>query len=315
MDPAVYLAGITESLSPPVTKRMVVVFAADHGVVKEGVSRYPHEVTCQMVRNFVNGGAAINAISRAVGAKVTVVNMGTVDDLDDLVSAGKIFSRRIGAGTRNMVVGPAMTMEDAVASIEAGIAVALELSGCTDIFATGEMGIGNTTPSSALTAVLTNQPIEKVTGKGTGLEEAEFHHKIEVIKKALDVNKPDPEDPLDVLAKVGGFEIGGIAGLVLGGASLRKPVLLDGLISKAGGLLAHALCQISAQYMIASHQSVEQGHAFALQHLGKIPLLDLDLRLGEGTGAALAMPLVEASVRILTEVATFAEAAVSHAMG
>jgi len=315
MDLAVDLAGITKSLSPTVARRTIVIFAGDHGVVEEGVSKYPQEVTLQMVRNFVNGGAAINAISRAVGAEVKVVDMGTVGDLTDLVRAGKILFRRIRSGTRNMAAGPAMTREEAVASIEAGIAVAFELGESTDIFATGEMGIGNTTPSSAITALLTNQPVEKVTGRGTGLGETEFHQKIEVIKTALSVNKPDVDDPLDILAKVGGFEIGGIAGLVLGAASLSKPVILDGFISTAGGLLANAMCEVSAQYMIASHRSVEQGHSFALSHLGKAPLLDLDLRLGEGTGAALAMPLIEASMRILTEVATFEEAAVSNGLG
>uniref|UniRef100_A0A7C4ETQ9 Nicotinate-nucleotide--dimethylbenzimidazole phosphoribosyltransferase n=1 Tax=Desulfomonile tiedjei TaxID=2358 RepID=A0A7C4ETQ9_9BACT len=315
MDLAVDLAGMTKSMAPPVARRSVVVFAGDHGVVKEGVSKYPQEVTCQMVRNFVNGGAGINAISRVVGAKVIVVDMGTAAPLDDLVKEGKVLSRRIGPGTKNMAAGPAMTREEALASVEAGIGVALKLADDTDIFATGEMGIGNTTPSSAITAVLTKQPAAKVTGRGTGLEEPEFHHKIEVIERALALNKPCADDPLDVLAKVGGFEIGGIAGLILGAASLRKPVLLDGFISTAGGLVAHALCQSSAEFMIASHRSVEQGHSFALSHLGKTPLLDLDLRLGEGTGAALAMSLVEASVRILTEVATFEEAAVSGALG
>ncbi len=315
MDLAVDLAGMTESMSPPVARRSVVVFAGDHGVVKEGVSKYPQEVTCQMVRNFVNGGAGINAMSRVVGAKVVVVDMGTAEPLDDLVRGDKILAHRIGPGTKNMAVGPAMTREEAVASVEAGIGVALKLAEHTDIFATGEMGIGNTTASSAITAVLTNQPVKQVTGRGTGLEETELLHKIEVIERALSLNKPNADDPLDVLAKVGGFEIGGIAGLILGAASLRKPVLLDGFISTAGGLLAHALCKLSAEFMIASHRSVEQGHAFALSHLGKSPLLDLDLRLGEGTGAALAMALVEASVRILTEVATFEEAAVSGALG
>ncbi len=314
MDLAVELAAMTKSLSPPVSKRSVVIFAADHGVVREGVSKYPQEVTCQMVRNFVNGGAAINAISRAVDATVTVVDMGTVGDLDELALQGKIWSRRIAAGTKNMAVGPAMTKEEAIASLETGIDVALQLAGSTDIFATGEMGIGNTTPSSAITAVVTNQPPENVTGRGTGIGEAEFHHKIHVIRTALRVNRPDAEDPLDILAKVGGFEIGAIAGLILGAAFLRKPIILDGFISTAGGLLAHGLCKVSAQYMIAAHRSVEQGHSVALSHLGKAPLLDLDLRLGEGTGAALAMPIVEASVRTLTEVATFHEAAVSEAV-
>ena len=189
----------------------------------------------------------------------------------------------------------------------------MQLGPATDLFGTGDMGIGNTTPSSAIVAVLTGAPVAQVTGRGTGINETERLHKIEVIKKALAVNRPDPKDALDVLAKVGGFEIGGIAGLILGAAAQRKPVLVDGFISTAGALLAHALAPQSAAYMIAAHRSVEQGHRLALELLRKQPLLDLDLRLGEGTGAALAMNLVEAAVRILTEVATFEEAAVSEA--
>jgi len=313
MDLALDLAGITGSTSPAVQKRTVVTMAADHGVVADGVSKYPQEVTCQMVRNFVNGGAGINALARVVGAKVVVVDMGVAGDITDLVSSGAVLSRKIAPGTKNICRGPAMTREEALRSIEAGIGVALDLGGSTDIFGTGDMGIGNTTPSSAIVAVITGRPPEEVTGRGTGIDDQQFRHKISVIEKVLSVNRPDPADAMDVLAKLGGFEIGGIAGLILGAASMRKPVLIDGFISTAGALIAHGLAPVTADYMIAAHRSVEQGHAAALDRLGKKPLLDLDMRLGEGTGAAVAMALVEAAFRILTEVATFEEAAVSTA--
>jgi len=313
MDLAIDLAGMTASFHPAFEKRMVVIMAGDHGVVAEGVSKYPQEVTCQMVRNFIQGGAGINAISRAVDSRVSVVDMGVAGELSDLVSSGAIISRRIGNGTDNMASGPAMSIEQAVESLETGISLALEMTKNVDIFGTGEMGIGNTTPSSAITAVITGRAPAEVTGRGTGLEEAEFAKKIALIETSLAVNKPVTSDPVDLLAKVGGFEIGGIAGFVLGAASVRKPVIIDGFISTAGALVAHALCPTSSEYMIAGHRSLEPGHQHALAWLKKAPLLDLDLRLGEGTGAALAMPLVEAAVRILTEVATFEEAAVSTA--
>jgi nicotinate-nucleotide--dimethylbenzimidazole phosphoribosyltransferase len=313
MDLAIDLAGIAGSVKPPIQRRVVVTMAGDHGVVAEGVSKYPQEVTCQMVYNFVNGGAGINALARVAAAKVQVIDMGVAGDLSDLANKGLIVSKRIAPGTENMAKGPAMTREDAVRSIEAGVQVANELGDTTDLFGTGEMGIGNTTPSSAIVAAITGRPVADVTGRGTGIDDSQFDHKIAVIEKCLEVNKPDPKDALDVLAKVGGFEIGGIAGLILGAASMRKPVLIDGFISTAGALIAQGLAPVSAEYMIAAHRSVEQGHRVALDHLKKQPLLDLDLRLGEGTGAALAMTLVEAAVRILTEVATFEEAAVSTA--
>jgi nicotinate-nucleotide--dimethylbenzimidazole phosphoribosyltransferase len=313
MDLAEELAAITGQQKPPVQRKTIVTMAGDHGVTAEGVSKYPSEVTPQMVHNFVNGGAGINALSRQVGASVIVVDMGVAGDLSALAKSGKIVSKRIAAGTQNMARGPAMTPQQAVRSIEAGIEVARQLGDVTDIFGTGDMGIGNTTPSSAIVALLTGSSVSDVTGKGTGITDEQREHKIEVIRQAFEVNRPNPKDGLDVLAKVGGFEIGGIAGLILGAAALRKPVLIDGFISTAGALIAQALAPQSVSYMIAAHRSVEQGHRVALAHLCKKPLLDLDLRLGEGTGAALAMNLVEAAVRILTEVATFEEASVSKA--
>jgi nicotinate-nucleotide--dimethylbenzimidazole phosphoribosyltransferase len=313
MDLAVDLAGMTRSLHPPVERRAVVTMAADHGVAAEGVSKYPQEVTAQMVHNFVNGGAGINALARTVGARVVVVDMGVAVDLGELARRGAIISKRIAAGTRNMAVGPAMTNEEAVGSIEAGIEIARELGPSVDIFGTGDMGIGNTTSAGAVVAAISRRSPAEVTGPGTGLDGEQLAHKITVLEKALEVNRPDPRDGLDALTKVGGFEIAGIAGLVLGAASMKKPVVLDGFPVTAGALIAQLLAPASVEYMIAAHRSAERGHEIMQAHLGKRPLLDLDLRLGEGTGAALAMNLVEAAVRILTEVATFAEAGVSEA--
>jgi nicotinate-nucleotide--dimethylbenzimidazole phosphoribosyltransferase len=296
MDLAVELAGMTRSLRPQVERRVVVTMAADHGVAAEGVSMYPQEVTAQMVHNFVNGGAGINALARAARARVVVVDM-----------------ERIAAGTKNLAAGPAMSREEAIRCVESGIEVAQELAPSADLFGSGDMGIGNTTPASAIVAAIAGVPAAEVTGRGTGLDEEQLAHKARVIEKSLEVNRPDSADGLDVLAKVGGFEIGGIAGLALGAAAMKKPFLLDGFPATAGGLIAHALAPASADYMIASHRSVERGHRIMHELLGKHPLLDLDLRLGEGTGAALAMNLVEAAARILTEVATFEEAEVSEA--
>jgi nicotinate-nucleotide--dimethylbenzimidazole phosphoribosyltransferase len=313
LDLAEDLAGITRSMKPPIARKAIFTMAGDHGVVAEGVSNYPQEVTAQMVRNFVAGGAAINALARQAGASITAVDMGVATDLGELASQGKILSRRIGPGTRNMAQGPAMSREEALRAVEAGIEIALMSGSTVDLFGTGEMGIGNTTASSAIVAAFSGLPVAEVTGHGTGIDADQFAHKVRIIEQSLRVNAPDAKDGLDVLAKVGGFEIGGIAGLILGAASLKKPVVVDGFISTAGALIAHSLCPTSAEYMIAAHRSVEKGHRAALEILGKQPLIDLDLRLGEGTGAALAMNFVEAAVRILTEVATFDEAMVSKA--
>jgi nicotinate-nucleotide--dimethylbenzimidazole phosphoribosyltransferase len=313
MDLAEDLAGITGSLKPPVDRKTIITMAGDHGVVAAGVSKYPQEVTVQMVRNIVQGGAGINALARHAGARIVVVDMGVAGDLGDLVREKKILSRRVRNGTDNMAEGPAMTRDEAIRCVEGGIQTALDLATETDLFGTGDMGIGNTTPSSAIVSVLSGSPVTEVTGRGTGIDDRQFFNKVSVIEKAIKLNRPDPDDVLDVLAKVGGFEIGGIAGLIIGAAAAKKPVLVDGFISTAGALIAAHLSPVSREYMIASHRSVEQGHRMALDALKKNPLLDLDLRLGEGTGAAIAMHLVEAAVRILTEVATFEEAAVSRA--
>ena len=313
LDLAEDLAGITRSMRPPVTGKAIFVMAGDHGVVAEGVSKYPQEVTPQMVANFVAGGAGINALAHQAGAAVRVVDMGVAADLGDLAPSGKILSRRVGPGTQNMAHGPAMSRDQAVAAVEAGIDIARQAASAVDVFGTGDMGIGNTTPSSAIVAAFSGVSVAEVTGHGTGIDDEQFARKVRVIEKSLQVNRPDPKDGLDILAKVGGFEIGGIAGLILGAASLKKPVVVDGFISTAGALIAHSLCPTAAQYMIAAHRSVEKGHRVALEILGKQPLIDLDFRLGEGTGAALVMNFLEAAVRVLTEVTTFDEAMVSKA--
>ncbi|MFC1523300.1 nicotinate-nucleotide--dimethylbenzimidazole phosphoribosyltransferase [Thermodesulfobacteriota bacterium] len=313
MDLAVDLAGITRTTRPRFEKKVVVTMAGDHGVVAEGVSKFPKEVTPQMVYNFVNGGAGINALARQAGARVVVVDMGVAADLDELATKGKVLSRKVAMGTANMARGPAMTREQAVQAVESGIAVVNELAGEADLIGTGDMGIGNTTPSTAIVACLTSTPVAEVAGRGTGLDDSQLDHKVKIVKQALEVNQPDPRDGLDVLAKVGGFEIGGIAGLILGAAALQKPVIVDGFISTAGALIAHALAPQVTGSIIAAHRSMEPGHKIMHNHLGCDPYLDLNMRLGEGTGAALAMNIVEAAAAVLTEVATFEEAMVSGA--
>jgi nicotinate-nucleotide--dimethylbenzimidazole phosphoribosyltransferase len=276
------------------------------------VSKYPQEVTAQMVHGFVGGLASISALARLAGARAIVVDMGVAADLGPL-AAGKIIDKKVARGTANIAAGPAMTPAQALQAVEAGIEVVAGLADTVDLFGTGDMGIANTTPSTAVAAALTGLPVAQLTGRGTGIDDAQLARKVAVVETALARNRPDPRDGLDVLAKVGGFEIGGIAGVVLGAAARRKPVVVDGFISTAGALLAHALCPASADYVIAAHRSAEPGHRAMHARLNKEPLLDLGLRLGEGTGAALAMNLVEAAQRILTEVATFDEAHVSKA--
>ena len=313
MDLSMDLAGITRSINPPVARKAIVTMAGDHGVVAEGVSKFPQEVTPQMVYNFVNGGAGINALAKQAGAEVIVVDMGVAADLNDLADQGKIINKKVGLGTDNIALGPAMSHAMATRAVESGIDIAMELGKRIDVFGTGDMGIGNTTPSTAIAAVMTGKPIEELTGRGTGLDDEQLAHKQEVIKKILACNTPDPKNGLDILAKVGGFEIGGIAGLIIGAAAQKKPVVVDGFISSAGALIAVALEPFVRDYIVCAHRSMEPGHRAMQEKLGCTPLLDLNMRLGEGTGAALAMNLVEAAVAVLTEVATFEEAAVAGA--
>ena len=306
---AKHISGITGKESPTLKHKIIFTLAADHGVTEEGVSAYPKEVTPQMVYNFLRGGAGINVLAKQVGARVIIVDIGVAEKL----STSGHKDCKINLGTRNFTKGPAMSREEAIKSIETGIRLVEDekLKGI-DIIGTGDMGIGNTTPSSAITAVFTDCKVEDVTGYGTGINESGWAKKVESIKKGIAVNKPDASDPIDVLAKVGGYEIGGIAGVILGAARHRIPVVIDGFISGAGALIATKLASQAKDFIIASHCSQERGHKYALYHMDLKPLLDLNLRLGEGTGAALAMSLCESAVRILNEMATFQSAGVSE---
>ncbi len=315
LDLAERLAGMKETLKPSVTRKAVVTMAGDHGVVEEGVSAFPREVTPQMVANFVAGGAAINVLAGVAGARVVVVDMGVATDLDPSF-AEKVLPCKVDYGTRNMAKGPAMTREQAVKALETGIEIAGRLiEGGVELLATGDMGIGNTTPSSAILAAISGRPVRDVTGRGTGITDEGLENKIRVIEKALLVNRPNPGDAVDVLSKVGGFEIGGIAGLILGAARHKTPVVVDGFISSAGALLAKTLAPASLDYMISGHQSLEYGHRLMLEELGLKPLLNLNLRLGEGTGAALALNIVEAAAQVICKMLTFEEAGVVRASG
>lgn len=313
MDVALDLAGICGTAKPDVKRKMIVVMAGDHGIADAGVSLFPKEVTVEMVRGFVAGVAGINVLAKQVGARVKVVDIGVAGDLSQLAKDGTIIDHKVAAGTNNFAEGAAMTREQAVAALEAGIAVAQQLADQTDVFGTGDMGIGNTSPSSAMIATFCQLPVADVVGRGTGLDDEQLKNKIEILEKGLALNKPDGDDPIDVVSKVGGYEIAGIAGLILGAAALKKPIVVDGFISTAGAVLAGRIAPLSKEYMICAHKSAERGHVAALADLGKEPLLDLHFRLGEGTGAAVAMNLVDGAVGILTEMATFSEAAVSEA--
>jgi nicotinate-nucleotide--dimethylbenzimidazole phosphoribosyltransferase len=307
---SIQLAGIQGKTMPQIKHKAIMVMAGDHGVVAEKIGNWPQEVTAQMIHNFLRGGAGINVIARQVGVRVIVVDMGVATNLKP---DPDLLSRKIGYGTQNMALGSAMTVEQAVKTIEAGIEVATdETAKGLDIIGTGDMGIGNTTASSAICAVVTGKPVAEVTGRGTGLTDEQLAHKVAVIERALMVNHPEPTQPLDTLAKVGGFEIGGLVGVMLGAVAKRIPVVIDGFISGAAALIATALSPGLKDYLIAAHLSAEPGHRVLLEHLGLKPLLNLNMHLGEGTGAALGIFLAETATRILTEMATFAEAGVSE---
>jgi len=295
--------------APAVDRPVIFTFAADHGVVAEGVSAYPQVVTAQMVENFLRGGAAVNVLARQAGARVVVADFGVANPIG---RSPELRSCPIAPGTANMTAGPAMTRAQAERAIEQGARLALEaIDGGADLLGTGEMGIGNTTAASAITAALTGAPPERVTGRGTGVDDAVLARKVHVVARALEVNAPDPRDGLDVLAKVGGFEIAGLVGVILAGASRRVPVALDGFISGAAGLVAVTLAPAARGALFASHRSAEPGHAAVLAYLGLEPYLDLDMRLGEGTGAALFVHLARAAARIWSEMATFKSAGVT----
>ncbi|MCP9439399.1 MAG: nicotinate-nucleotide--dimethylbenzimidazole phosphoribosyltransferase [Nitrospira sp.] len=305
---ASYVA-MTGLITPSVPRGIVFTLAADHGVTKEQVSAYPQEVTPQMVRNFLRGGAAVNVLARHVGVEVRVVDIGVNDDFGPLPG---LLDRKIRKGTRNFSVEPAMTRQEAEQAVLIGIGLARDaVQEGIGLIGLGEMGIGNTTPSAAITAVMTGRSVSEVTGHGTGIDDRRLMHKVSVIQRAIDLHQPDPLDPLDVLTKVGGLEIGGLVGVILGASSARVPVVLDGFITGAAALIAVALAPSCREYLIASHRSIERGHQVLLEYLDLKPLLDLGLRLGEGTGSCLGMSLVCAAITLYREMATFDEAGVS----
>ncbi|MDP3182723.1 MAG: nicotinate-nucleotide--dimethylbenzimidazole phosphoribosyltransferase [Desulfobaccales bacterium] len=300
---------IRQEMFPPLNKKRVVVFAADHGVVAEGVSAYPPEVTFQMVYNFLRGGAGINVLARHAGAGVEVVDIGVNYDFAE--EPGLVI-RKVAHGSANLARQPALTRQEALRAIMVGVERAqAALAAGVDALAAGDMGIGNTTPAAALAAVFTGQAPAAVTGRGTGIADEALRHKVAVIERALALHHPDPNDPLGALAQVGGLEIGGIAGLILGAAAGRRPLMLDGFIAAAGALVAARLAPAAVDYLIAAHRSVEPGHQLMLETLGLSPLLDFKMRLGEGTGAALGFTLLEAGLKIYKEMATFVEAGVA----
>ncbi len=312
------ICAINRTLSPKIDKKCVFVMAGDHGVVEEGVSAFPQEVTQEMVRAFINGWATINVISKKVGAMVVVSDIGVKADVDEEPTEKNCFylKKKVVRGTKNFTKGPAMTEEEAIKSILTGFEIADSFikKFDLDLVITGDMGIGNTTPSAAIASVVLNAEVDIMVGKGTGIDDTKLLKKIEVVKKGIAVNKPDPKDPIDVLAKVGGAEIGAIAGVILAASINKIPVVIDGVISTAGGIIAFLLNKNSKDYMLAGHQSEEPAHKKMLEFLDLFPILNLSMRLGEGTGAALAIPIIETSVEVFKKVKTFEEAEVSKKM-
>jgi nicotinate-nucleotide--dimethylbenzimidazole phosphoribosyltransferase len=317
-DLAERVCGLQGRLDPSLEKKSVLVFAGDHGVVSEGVSAFPQVVTLEMIRCFLTGKAGINAICRQVGADVQVVDVGVVPDLKAEVAEGldRLTISKVGRGTGNLAREAAMTRSQAEEAVLCGFQAATRaIEQGTKLLGTGDMGIGNTTPSSAVGWLLTGSSLDAMIGRGTGVDEVGVQRKRQAILAGVETNAPDPEDGLDVLAKVGGFEIGGIAGCILAAAYHRVPVVVDGFISTAGALVARSLCPDVLDAVFAGHCSEEPGHLHMLRSLGLEPILNLGMRLGEGTGAALAMNLMEAAVRVFTEVGTFSQAGVSEKLG
>ncbi|MGP1907656.1 nicotinate-nucleotide--dimethylbenzimidazole phosphoribosyltransferase [Metabacillus sp. JX24] len=303
---AVQLAEMTGEVKPDISPPGVIVFAADHGIAEEGISAYPQEVTGQMVRNFLTGGAAINVFTKRVKGFLEIVDAGVKTDIPG------VRAEKIGYGTKNFAAEPAMSRKDALRSIQMGMSLAEEtIEKGAKLLILGEMGIGNTTSSSAIAAALTGIKPEHLTGRGTGIKSKQIAFKSEIIRRALELHRPDPSDPIDVLSKVGGFEIGAMTGAMLYAAYRRIPVLLDGFICTTSALLAAHICEHAKDYMIAGHLSVEPGHLLILNKLGKKPLVSMGLRLGEGTGAVLVFPFVQAASDMIKEMATFDAAGVS----
>jgi nicotinate-nucleotide--dimethylbenzimidazole phosphoribosyltransferase len=304
------LVAIYETEHPVCSKKAIFTLAADHGVVAEGVSAYPKVVTQQMVLNFLSGGAAISVLARHYGIEVIVVDIGVDGEFGELTA---LVKKKIARGTKNMAREAAMTETEVTQAMRVGLDLAKDAQehGVT-LIGTGEMGIGNTTAASAITAVLTGRPAGDVTGRGTGVDDAGFRCKVRAIEQALSVNSPDPHEPMEVLRKVGGLEIAGLTGLILGAASRRIPVVLDGFISTAAAAVAFVIEPNVRDFMFAGHLSSEPGHSALLGFMDLNPLLNLDMRLGEGTGAAIAMSIIEASAKVLNEMATFESAGISE---
>jgi nicotinate-nucleotide--dimethylbenzimidazole phosphoribosyltransferase len=305
---AIKLAEMKNEAFPSVEPPGVLVFAADHGITDEGVSSYPQAVTAQMVLNFLSGGAAINVFSRQIGAYLNIIDIGVAQDIEH----SSLINQKVRYGTANFYREDAMTREEAEKAIEVGYEQGLDIinKGCQCLIL-GEMGIGNTSASSAILAVFSNRDVTSLVGTGTGISQESLVHKVEVIKESIYKRNPNPQDPIDIISKVGGLEIAGMAGAMLAAASNRIPILLDGFICTIAGLLAKEISPNSADYMIVTHQSVEPGHQLAIALLGKKPILDLGLRLGEGTGAAIAYPIIQSATLMLKEMATFDSAGVS----
>jgi nicotinate-nucleotide--dimethylbenzimidazole phosphoribosyltransferase len=304
------LAGISGHLWPDLSRKSVIVMAGDHGVCEEGVSAFPQAVTPQMVLNFLNGGAAVNVLARQAGAEVVCVDIGVNADLEH----ERLVSRKVVRGTANMAKQAAMTREEAIQAIMVGVDVVNEqYRQGSRLFATGEMGIGNTTASAALTTVLTGLSPEESVGRGTGINDASWLNKVEVVKRAIDVNElySADADPIDVLAKVGGAEIAGLVGVIIGAAASGCPIVIDGYISSAAALVASRIAEQTMPYMIASHLSHEQGHMRLLESIGLLPMMQLEMRLGEGTGAVLCFHFIDAALLLMQEMATFESAGVS----
>ena len=309
-DLSIQIAGIQRKAIPEINHKAIITMAGDHGVVAEGVGNWPQEVTAQMVDNFLIGGAGINVMAKQAGARNIIVDIGIATEMKP---HPKLISRKVTPGTGNIAAGPAMTPEQAVKAVETGIEIVNdEIARGLDIVGTGDMGIGNTTASSAICVAITGQNPSEVTGRGTGISDEQLEHKISIVEKALAVNRPDSSRSLDVLAKVGGLEIGGLTGVILGSSAQGIPVVIDGFISGAAALIAVSLAPMCKDYLIASHVSAETGHHAMLEHMGLAPLLDLGLRLGEGTGAALGIFLCDTAVKVLSDMSTFAEAGVSE---
>jgi nicotinate-nucleotide--dimethylbenzimidazole phosphoribosyltransferase len=306
---SIEIAGMTGRSLPKLEDRVVIIMAGDHGVVAEGVSAYPQAVTAQMLANFCNGGAAINVLARQLGARLVVVDIGVSSDVP---TNGPLIGRKVATGTGNMVLGPAMSRGQALHALQTGSEVfEAELARGLDILALGEMGIGNTTSAAAIASCLTGRSPEELVGRGTGVDSVGLRGKVEAVERATAVNRPDARDPIDVLAKVGGFEIAGLAGAALSAAAHRRPVMVDGFPATAAAMVAVAMAPRLRPFLIAAHRSEEKGHTIMLDWLGLRPLLDLGMRLGEGTGAVFGMTLADAACRTLSEMATFEQAGVS----